>query len=169
MNLLQLSPSIEKGIIEDANLLAEFAIPYFMGGKLDIKLSPQEIKKRIDGGDIKGVDCSGLVWYLYGRHGIKLQYIDGKSGSQSLFSNSKLMFNPMLKTGDLVFKEKNGIIEHVGIIAEIIPTPMVVEAEGWFGKVIKRPLGSFKTTKPNAAQFVGITRLIRDKVQFIDK
>lgn len=175
MNLLQLSPSREKTIIEIANMFAEFKMPYFMaedtdasrklGGKFDPSISPHEYITLVKNGVIKGIDCSGLVWYLFGRIGIILQYVSHMSGSKSLYLNSVNVPELIMHTGDLVFKEHGGEINHVGIITELTPKPQVVEAEGWYGYVIKRDFEDFANVKSNkASQYAGVRRLMRDSV-----
>lgn len=176
MSLLHLSPAREKGISKDADTMID--IPYFqaantdesrkLGGKFDSKISPQEYQQLVKDGKIKGIDCSGLVWYLFGRQNIELSYKDALSGSQSLYANSETTSEWMIHIGDLVFKKKNDIICHVGIVTHILPDIYITEAEGWYEKVVKRKFDDFKNVKSEkAAQYAGLRRLVREAMSVI--
>lgn len=56
----------------------------------------------------KGFDCSGLVHYLYGKHGVSLP-----RSSRDQFASLPAVDHP--QPGDLVFFRKKGVINHVGI------------------------------------------------------
>ena len=60
------------------------------------------------GSSPKGFDCSGLVQYLYKKHGISLP-----RSSRDQFASLPAINDP--QPGDLVFFRRNGVINHVGI------------------------------------------------------
>ncbi|MDR2353316.1 MAG: C40 family peptidase [Deltaproteobacteria bacterium] len=58
----------------------------------------------------KGFDCSGLVWYVFRENGIELPSNSGKQAKKGV----RISFDE-LRPGDLVFFQKRGRINHVGI------------------------------------------------------
>ena len=153
MALLQLTKDKKKLFQEICKLLVN--LPYKFGAEVDLRLKPEEVKK-------KGLafDCSELVEYVYYQLGYKVP-----DGSKNQYNAS----NPVsiIETGDLVFKQdKNSkTITHVGMVFDE-KNNTVIEAEGWYGKVIIRLLEDFK--KPSKKnEFAGVRRFDLDFIKVL--
>lgn len=152
MKLLQLNEHQKKLIQEIANTL--LGLPYQFGAEVDLKLSPKELKEKK-----QPFDCSELVEYIFYQIGYKIP-----DGSYNQYNASSPVNN--IEIGDLVFKREKETkkICHSGIIIEEKPQPIVLEAEGWYKKIIKRTLNSFMTPSTKT-EFAGVRRLNMDFVK----
>lgn len=151
--LLKLSPEQKKLIVEISNILV--GLPYKFGAEVDLKLRPEEVKAKN-----LAFDCSELIEYIYYQIGYKVP-----DGSYNQFNASEYVDEAQI--GDIVFKRDKNTkqINHSGLIVSETE-PIVFEAEGWYQKVIKRPLKEFmkSTTK---TEFAGIKRFITDQIKIL--
>ena len=130
--------------------MSMLGIPYKYGAevKLDSKIS-----------DIKQIDCSELIEYLYYQIGIKIP-----DGSRYQYKASD-EFHGEVKVGDLLFKHsrKSGTVGHVGIY---VGDNFVVDANGYYGSVLMRRMEEFeRATKKN--EFAGIRRLLKENIKYL--
>jgi hypothetical protein len=109
------------------------------------------------------IDCSELVELLFNKIGYKVP-----DGSYNQYRASAPVFENHLEVGDLVFKQKGGAINHVGVIISVNPT-LTLEAEGWYGEVIARPFMEFKNVKSaKASQYAGARRFLKELISDVD-
>lgn len=144
MALLQLTKDKKELFQEICKTLVN--LPYRFGAEVDLRLKPEEVKQ-------KGLafDCSELVKYVYYQLGYKVP-----DGSANQYYASDIV--SVVETGDLVFKQdrKNKIITHVGMVFDE-KNNTVIEAEGWWGKVIIRDLDNFKLSS-SKNEYAGLRR-----------
>ena len=154
MKTLKLT-SDQKGRIHTlAKLL--IGIPYKFGAEVQLNLSPPEIKS-------KGLafDCSELVEYLMYHAGVQVP-----DGSVNQYMACDEVEHEPVEIGDLVFKiGTNAVVGHVGIICSEAPD-IVLEAEGFYGKVIVRELYQFKAATKNNT-YAGRRRFLLAKIKQI--
>lgn len=154
MKFLYLKPEQQKLLQQIADILV--GIPYRFGAEVDLKLKPEEIKKRN-----MAIDCSELVEYIYYQLGYKVP-----DGSYNQY-NASAPVKDVILVGDLVFKRKvqDNTIGHVGLVINIDPLT-VLEAESFFNAVIKRPLENFKRPTKNNV-FAGVRRFLLDYIKVL--
>lgn len=140
---------------------AFLGLPYKFGAEVDPRIPPAEIVKH----NI-AFDCSELVEYIYAQIGVKVP-----DGARYQFDASDFIPQDKAEIGDLVFKRAAtldstaGTISHVGIICCLNPD-IVVEAEGWFGRVIIREMAKFEAATKNNV-YAGLRRFLAEKVTTI--
>ena len=108
--------------------------------------------------DIVGIDCSELIEYCFGRAGIKIP-----DGAINQFNASEPIEREKLETGDLAFKrsKETKIINHSALV---IDGKEIIEAEGFFRKIIQRPIEKFMTVSEKAkSEFAGFRRFRIDE------
>lgn len=140
-------------------------LPYKYGAEVSQKIPPEEIKKL----NI-AFDCSELVEYIFAQIGVKVP-----DGAKYQFTASDFISGEKeAEIGDLVFKRKvlsdikkieDGFsdISHVGIVCAVNPL-IILEAEGWFGRVIIREMEKFTAMTKNNI-YAGLKRFLADKVE----
>jgi hypothetical protein len=158
MDLLKLSVE-HKGIIREIGKQLSMArLPYQYGAELILTRSVEDVIQ-----SDTAFDCSELVEYVFYHAGYKVP-----DGAKYQYAASEAVGDESLEVGDVVFKEKNGIINHVGIIVNEGEAPVVLEAEGFYGRVLMRMFSEFKNVKnPKASQYAGARRFLLDKVQAV--
>jgi cell wall-associated NlpC family hydrolase len=130
-------------------------IKYLHGAKADMNAEPE---------DIKAIDCSGLVKYIYGKIGV-----DIPDGSNNQYEASMPLAVPTI--GDVAFKSQNGVIVHIAFVLgnfkDYAPKSlMIIEASGSLGQVVIRDISSFKSF-PRGIDFAGFRGLLADKVKIL--
>jgi len=157
MNLVQLTIE-QKGIIREiAKRVSLARLPYQFGAEVILSRSVEDVVQAHT-----AFDCSELVEYIYYHAGIKVP-----DGAKYQYAASVEVPRDQVEVGDLVFKQKMGIINHVGIIVDEV-VPVVLEAEGYYGYVLMRLLSQFSDVKnPKASQYAGARRLIAAKVNAV--
>jgi hypothetical protein len=156
MSLLVLSEESKSKLKSIAEQLAMARLPYKYGAEVYLDMTVEQVIKQN-----QPFDCSELIEYLF--H--KIGYIV-KDGAINQYNTSCPVEEKDMICGDLIFKQKNNIINHVGIVIGGKPC-MIVEAEGWYSKVIKRHYSDFITCSPRASQFAGLRRFNVDSVKSI--
>jgi hypothetical protein len=146
--LLDLTPDQRKALqLVAAEMIGK---KYEFGAEVEpLSLKPEEVQS---------IDCSELVQYLFFQAGLKV--VDG---SVNQYQDSEIIDEKDIRVGDLVFKKRNDKTVHVGMIFFTNPN-LVIEAEGWYGKVILRDLAKFQENRPNSAQYAGLRRFLEEKV-----
>ena len=125
--------------------LALIDIPYKFGAEVDIETKPK---------NITGIDCSELVEYCFRRAGI---YIP--DGAENQWKFSIHIFPKEVDLCDLAFKHDRDTkkIDHVALC---ISHDEVIEAEAWYGRVVRRSIDKFMNPSPKAkGQFDSFRRL----------
>lgn len=140
---LILTDEQKKKISDTAHSL--IGVKYTFGAELTQNMTFPEIQKI-------GIDCSELVEYCFARAGVKVP-----DGAIFQFAKSEFIDENNIQVGDVIFKTKNNITSHVALIVE---DNQLIEAEDWYGKVIKRSLTEFRKVKPTACQPTGIRRFV---------
>jgi hypothetical protein len=153
-NLLQLTAEEKQSLKELADKLVKLSILY----KYAAEVSPQTAPE-----DIKGLDCSELVEYMFARIGYKVP-----DGAINQYQASQEVAKPEIEVGDTVYKQKNGTIDHVALVASINPI-MLIEANGWekVYKVVATDFELFSHPRPLASQYAGARRFLLDKIKKI--
>lgn len=130
-------------IISNSKILASNYVKYEFGMKVAEKLNIDEVFK---------IDCSGLTRYL-----LSLIDIDCPEGSYNQYNQSFEINELDGDTGDLVFKKQRGTnqVNHVGML---LNRDWLIEAEGWVGSVIIRPVNKFKL-ETSKSIYAGMRRL----------
>jgi len=151
MSLLTLTDEAKKLIINAVPVV--LGLPYKMGAETMQGETPYMF------------DCSELVEWLYRCAGWIVP-----DGARFQFAASLPVKD--IETGDLLFTQRNGVINHVALALD---TTTLVEASGWKMKVIKTPLEDFMRTYkiPEPGQAVnhstvhpdGFRRFIMEKVK----
>ncbi|MEM1973290.1 MAG: NlpC/P60 family protein [Thermoplasmata archaeon] len=156
MTLLELSKDKKELIKAISDIL--LGLPYKLGAEVDLKKKPEELKK-----ERAYFDCSELVEYIFYQIGYKIP-----DGSYNQYDASYPVSINTIEIGDLVFKRDIDTrkICHSGIIVDEGLQPVVLEAEGWYGKVLKRSLQSFM--KPSSkTEYAGVRRLILERIKVL--
>lgn len=148
MTLLQLTPQQK----DQLHMLCKrlLGVKYKFGAEVNMTDTIDEIKE---------LDCSEMTQWLFYQLGLII-----RDGSFNQYSDSKTVKD--VEVGDLVFKIKNGAINHVGVIMAVSPT-IVCEADGYRGKVVLTPFDKFSTPSPRASQYAGLRRLVKEKVKVV--
>lgn len=146
----------QKGILHDlAKKFSVAGLPYIFGAERNPADPPDEIVARRS-----PFDCSELVEYLFRQIGIVVP-----DGARYQFAASQpVPDGETPEVGDLCFKKKHGEINHVSMVMSIEPT-VLVEADGYTGKVKMTALETFSHPKPTASQYAGMRRFMLDKVE----
>jgi cell wall-associated NlpC family hydrolase len=81
-------------------------------GIVETALALRGVPYRNGGSDPSGFDCSGFVWYVFGRHGIAVPRTVAEQ-----FQTGRPVPGADLRPGDLVFFETSGApVSHVGVV-----------------------------------------------------
>jgi len=87
-------------------------VPVEPGGVVETALALRGAPYRNGGSDPSGFDCSGFVWYVFGRHGIGVPRTVAEQ-----FRMGHAVREKDLQPGDLVFFETSGgPASHVGVV-----------------------------------------------------
>ena len=131
--------------------VALHGLPYVFGSEIALPGNVETLRKKNC-----GMDCSELVEFAFRQLGYKVP--DG-SYNQYDASSACSAFET-LQVGDLVFKQNEGRINHVGII--IVEDPAIlVEAEGViFKRVVFTPLKRFIDVPSTWSQYAGMRRFL---------
>lgn len=145
---LQLSDEEKRKIHDLSKQLLN--IPYKFGAEVNLTIEPEKVKQ---------IDCSETIEFIFYKIGYRVP-----DGSYNQYMASGAVKE--LEVGDLVFKHKKEVINHVGIIVAATPY-IVLEADGWQKKVVFTTFDKFSTPKPTASQYAGARRLVKEKVRTI--
>lgn len=150
--MLNLTEEQKKKVASISKAFADAQLPYVYGAEVKLNTPPEVILARR-----QAFDCSEFIEYLfYQVTGVKVP--DGAKYQYDFSKRNKIDENKA-EIGDLVFKQKNGEINHVAVIIEVKPILQIAEFEGWHKKIIIRPLAVFRNVKSGASQPVeGIFR-----------
>jgi cell wall-associated NlpC family hydrolase len=149
MNFLYLELDQQEKFVKIANKLV--GIPYKYGAEVNLNSEPE---------DIKELDCSELVQYLFYKIGVKVP-----DGSYNQYDASFNIPDNKLEIGDLLFmrSKKNNLISHVGTY---LGCGQVIEANGFYGRVLKTSIPEFSKETPNN-KFAGFRRFLVNKIKFV--
>ncbi len=150
--MLNLTEEQKQKVTSISKAFADAQLPYVYGAEVKLNTPPEVILARR-----QAFDCSEFIEYLfYQVTGVKVP--DGAKYQYDFSKRNKIDENKA-EIGDLVFKQKNGEINHVAVIIEVKPILQIAEFEGWHKKIIIRPLAVFRNVKSGASQPVeGIFR-----------
>jgi cell wall-associated NlpC family hydrolase len=119
-------------------------LPYVYGAEVNLKTTPEEcIARRL------AFDCSEFIEYLF------FQVLGARVPDGALYQYAYVKNNKVSKPeiGCLVFKQdKNRYINHVAVVVDEKPVVKIAEFEGFYKKIIIRPLTDFLNVKPAASQ-----------------
>ena len=159
MTPIQLTDEQKKKLI--AAVPVVLGLPY----KYGVEITDKEIPYAFD--------CSELVEWLF-----RLIRWAVPDGSIYQFEASIPIkdFAGTVETGDLLFTQKNGVINHVAVALD---ANTLIEASGWRGRVVKTPVTDFYRTYriPNPGEIVnhstvhpdGFRRFATEKVKAINE
>ena len=100
------------------------------------------------GSSLSGIDCSGLVWSVFGSLGVSLSRT-----AQEQFAHGIPLGRSDVRTGDLVFFGPGSRPRHVGIAMSYREMMHASSSRG----VILEDIDSFSTT----SELVGVRRIVR--------
>jgi len=127
---------------------------------LDVKYKyGAEVDMQSNVGDVKQIDCSELSEYAFYKTGIIIP--DGSSNQYKASDE----FHGIMKIGDLAFmrSRKTQRTSHVGIY---IGNDSIIEANGYYGRVVCRHLEEFKRNTKNN-EYAGIRRLLKEHINYV--
>ncbi|MDR1695590.1 MAG: C40 family peptidase [Endomicrobium sp.] len=151
--MLKLLNEQKQKITSIARAFAEAELPYVYGAEVKLNTPPEKILATRT-----AFDCSEFIEYLF-YQAARIKVPDGAKYQYEWSSRNKIE-DKSAEVGDIVFKQKNGEINHVAIVIEVSgQTILIAEFEGFYKKAIIRPLSAFRNVKPAASQPVeGIFR-----------
>lgn len=152
--MLNLTEEQKQKVTSISKAFADAQLPYVYGAEVKLNTPPEVILARR-----QAFDCSEFIEYLfYQVTGGTVKVPDGAKYQHEWAQRHKID-DDKAEIGDLVFKHKNGEINHVAVIIEVKPILQIAEFEGWHKKIIIRPLAVFRNVKSGASQPVeGIFR-----------